>query len=171
MDHETGRQAYASGKMLADVAEGVGYATFNQPEKRNAMSVEMWDGLASILDTWQDDPAVRVVVLRGEGRAFSAGLDRKLITGEAKDGILDLPKLSQAEAGAKIAQWQAAKVAASDALVAGGGTITHHHAVGRDHRPWLDAEVGPLGVDLLRAAKERLDPAGVMNPGKLLPPA
>jgi alkyldihydroxyacetonephosphate synthase len=68
-----------------------------------------------------------------------------------------------------LAQWQAAKAAASDAIVAGGGTITHHHAIGRDHRPWMEAEVGTLGVDLLRGAKERLDPAGIMNPGKLLP--
>jgi alkyldihydroxyacetonephosphate synthase len=68
-----------------------------------------------------------------------------------------------------LAQWQAAKTAASEAIVAGGGTITHHHAIGRDHRPWLLAETGPLGIELLRAAKERLDPAGIMNPGKLLP--
>jgi alkyldihydroxyacetonephosphate synthase len=66
-------------------------------------------------------------------------------------------------------QWRAAKTAASEAIVAGGGTITHHHAVGRDHRPWMCAEVGELGIELIRAAKERLDPAGIMNPGKLLP--
>ena len=48
-----------------------------------------------------------------------------------------------------------------------GGTITHHHAVGADHAPWLGAETGPLGHDLLRVLKERCDPAGVMNPGKL----
>ena len=68
-----------------------------------------------------------------------------------------------------LAQWRAAKTAASEAIVAGGGTITHHHAVGRDHRPWMRAEVGELGIELLRAAKARLDPAGIMNPGKLLP--
>jgi alkyldihydroxyacetonephosphate synthase len=68
-----------------------------------------------------------------------------------------------------IEQWRAAKTAACDAIVAGGGTITHHHAIGRDHAPWMKAEVGELGVELIRAAKERLDPAGVMNPGKLLP--
>jgi alkyldihydroxyacetonephosphate synthase len=66
-------------------------------------------------------------------------------------------------------QWWAAKRAATDAIVASGGTITHHHAVGRDHAPWLRAEVGELGIELIRAAKERLDPAGIMNPGKLLP--
>jgi alkyldihydroxyacetonephosphate synthase len=66
-------------------------------------------------------------------------------------------------------QWRAAKAAASEAIVAHGGTITHHHAVGRDHAAWMKAEVGELGLDLIRAAKERLDPAGIMNPGKLLP--
>ena len=53
--------------------------------------------------------------------------------------------------------------------MAAGGTITHHHAVGRDHAPWMRAEVGETGLELIRAAKERLDPAGIMNPGKLLP--
>jgi alkyldihydroxyacetonephosphate synthase len=66
------------------------------------------------------------------------------------------------------AQWRAAKSAASDAIVATGGTITHHHAVGRDHAPWMGAEVGELGLGVLRAIKDRCDPAGIMNPGKLL---
>ena len=65
-------------------------------------------------------------------------------------------------------QWRRAKTAASDAIVAAGGTITHHHAIGRDHVPWLGAELGDLGLELLRALRERCDPAGVMNPGKLL---
>jgi alkyldihydroxyacetonephosphate synthase len=65
-------------------------------------------------------------------------------------------------------QWNAAKRAASDAIAAAGATITHHHAIGRDHARWLEAEHGPLGTALLRAAKERCDPAGIMNPGKLL---
>jgi alkyldihydroxyacetonephosphate synthase len=68
-----------------------------------------------------------------------------------------------------LAQWRAAKVAASEAIVAAGGTITHHHAVGRDHARWMRAEVGEMGLELIRAAKQRLDPAGIMNPGKLLP--
>jgi alkyldihydroxyacetonephosphate synthase len=66
------------------------------------------------------------------------------------------------------AQWRAAKTAASEAIAAAGATITHHHAVGRDHAPWLGAEAGPLGLDVLRTVKERLDPAWVMNPGVLL---
>jgi alkyldihydroxyacetonephosphate synthase len=67
------------------------------------------------------------------------------------------------------AQWSRAKAAATDAIVASGGTITHHHAVGRDHAPWLEAEDGALGVGMLRAVKDRVDPAGIMNPGTLLP--
>jgi alkyldihydroxyacetonephosphate synthase len=72
--------------------------------------------------------------------------------------------------GREIEQWRAAKTAASDAIVANGGTITHHHAVGLDHAPWLRAEIGELGIEILRAAKERLDPTGIMNPGKLIGP-
>jgi alkyldihydroxyacetonephosphate synthase len=79
--------------------------------------------------------------------------------------------LARQEDGAELDQWQAAKSAASDAIVSHHGTITHHHAVGRDHTPWMAAEVGELGLELLRAAKARLDPRGIMNPGKLLPPS
>ncbi len=76
--------------------------------------------------------------------------------------------LGRRDAADPAGQWRAAKTAAGDAIVAAGGTITHHHAVGRDHVPWLGAEIGDLGVELLRAVKDRCDPAGVMNPGKLV---
>lgn len=66
------------------------------------------------------------------------------------------------------AQWRAAKDAACRAIVANGGTITHHHSVGVDHAPYLRDEIGDLGIAVLRAAKRELDPAGIMNPGKLL---
>ena len=66
-----------------------------------------------------------------------------------------------------VSQWQAAKEAVSEAIVRGRGTITHHHAVGRDHAPWLTAEIGERGVDVLRAVKSTLDPNGVCNPGVL----
>ncbi|MDT5223542.1 MAG: alkyldihydroxyacetonephosphate synthase, partial [Mycobacterium sp.] len=71
--------------------------------------------------------------------------------------------------GNPIEQWWAAKKAACDAIMATGGTITHHHAVGADHRAWMRDEVGELGVQLLRAVKATLDPAGILNPGKLIP--
>ncbi|GAB3461807.1 FAD-binding oxidoreductase [Actinophytocola sediminis] len=69
-----------------------------------------------------------------------------------------------------IGQWQQAKDAACAAIAGQGslGTISHHHAVGVDHAPYLPAEIGPLGVDVLTAVKRELDPSGVLNPGKLL---
>ncbi|MDP9188131.1 MAG: FAD-binding oxidoreductase, partial [Actinomycetota bacterium] len=77
--------------------------------------------------------------------------------------------LARSRQGEEIEQWRSAKRAACDAIVAAGATITHHHAVGRDHAPYMAAEIGELGVETLRAVKDRLDPAGIMNPGKLLP--
>ena len=79
--------------------------------------------------------------------------------------------VAAAQAADPVAQWAAAKQAASEAIMAAGGTITHHHAVGLDHRDYLTAEIGRLGVQMLRAVKAALDPAGIMNPGKLIPPA
>ncbi|KPM56764.1 alkyldihydroxyacetonephosphate synthase [Frankia sp. R43] len=69
-----------------------------------------------------------------------------------------------------ISRWSRAKQAAGDAIMANGGTITHHHAVGTEHRPWVRAEIGDVGVTVLRAVKAALDPAGILNPGILLPP-
>jgi alkyldihydroxyacetonephosphate synthase len=72
--------------------------------------------------------------------------------------------------GQLIEQWQAIKNAASDALIAAGGTITHHHAVGRDHRPWYDKQRPELFAAALKAAKQKLDPRGILNPGVLIDP-
>ncbi|SEH14531.1 FAD-binding oxidoreductase [Thermoleophilum album] len=69
----------------------------------------------------------------------------------------------------RLQRWAQAKRAACDAIVAHGGTISHHHGVGRDHRDWLVHEDGERSLDALRALKRELDPQGVMNPGKLLP--
>ncbi|MFF2364296.1 FAD-binding oxidoreductase [Streptomyces sp. NPDC058122] len=68
-----------------------------------------------------------------------------------------------------VAHWAPAKEAANEAVLSAGGTISHHHGVGTDHRDWYLREAGPLGVEALRAVKERLDPEGVLNPGILLP--
>jgi alkyldihydroxyacetonephosphate synthase len=76
--------------------------------------------------------------------------------------------IARARHGEEIEQWRQVKRAASEAIVANGGTITHHHAVGRDHVPYMEAEVGRTGLDVLRAVKDQLDPTGIMNPGKLL---
>ena len=71
--------------------------------------------------------------------------------------------------GALIEQWRHIKQAASDAVIEGGGTITHHHAVGRDHMPWYQRQRPALFGEALAAAKRALDPAGIMNPGVLVP--
>lgn len=77
--------------------------------------------------------------------------------------------LSARSADDPTGQWVRAKEAACAAIVGCGATITHHHAVGTDHRDWMTAEVGALGVEVLRAVKTTLDPAGILNPGKLIP--
>jgi alkyldihydroxyacetonephosphate synthase len=73
-----------------------------------------------------------------------------------------------AQAEDPIAQWQAAKQAANAAIRAAGAAITHHHGVGTDHRETYQQEIGPLAVDMLRAAKAAVDPAGILNPGVLI---
>ena len=77
--------------------------------------------------------------------------------------------LARQQEGQELEQWHAVKAAATDAIVEAGGTITHHHAVGRDHAAWLPREVGAVGVDVIRSLKAKLDPAGILNPGKLVP--
>ena len=65
--------------------------------------------------------------------------------------------------------WPKVKLAACRAIQAAGGTLSHHHATGRDHAPWIEGEIGAGGIDALRSLKEQFDPSGIMNPGKLLP--
>lgn len=72
------------------------------------------------------------------------------------------------ESGREIAQWRALKTAISQTIVEHGGTISHHHGVGRDHRSWMNAEKGSVGQGVLRAAKTHFDPDGILNPGKLV---
>ncbi len=78
--------------------------------------------------------------------------------------------LAQARRGDEVAQWDEIKAAVSDTVIDAGGTITHHHAVGRDHRPWYDRQRPDRFADALRAAKRELDPAGILNPGVLIDP-
>ena len=76
----------------------------------------------------------------------------------------------QGRKGALLQQWQAIKSAASDAVIREGGTITHHHAVGRDHQKWYEQQRPALFGDILAAAKHRLDPKGILNPGVVVGP-
>jgi alkyldihydroxyacetonephosphate synthase len=79
--------------------------------------------------------------------------------------------LAPAVRGGEVEQWDEVKAAVSEALIEGGGTITHHHAVGRDHRPWYDRQRPAPFAAALRAAKAELDPAAILNPGVLIDPA
>jgi alkyldihydroxyacetonephosphate synthase len=78
--------------------------------------------------------------------------------------------MAPAVRGGEVEQWDEIKAAASEAVIEGGGTITHHHAVGRDHRPWYDRQRPPPFATALQAAKKELDPAGMLNPGVLVDP-
>jgi alkyldihydroxyacetonephosphate synthase len=78
--------------------------------------------------------------------------------------------LAPAIRGGEVGQWDEIKAAVSEALIEAGGTITHHHAVGRDHRPWYDRQRPAPFAAALRAAKAELDPAGMLNPGVLIDP-
>ncbi|MFG2334225.1 FAD-binding oxidoreductase [Streptomyces sp. NPDC048604] len=68
-----------------------------------------------------------------------------------------------------VAHWAPVKAAANDAILAAGGTISHHHGVGTDHRDWYAEEIGPLGIRMLQAVKAEIDPSGVLSPGVLIP--
>ena len=78
--------------------------------------------------------------------------------------------LAPARRGDEVAQWDEIKAAVSETLIDAGGTITHHHAVGRDHRPWYDRQRPDPFAEALRAAKRQLDPKAVLNPGVLIDP-
>jgi alkyldihydroxyacetonephosphate synthase len=78
--------------------------------------------------------------------------------------------LALGQEGQQLAQWEAMKAAAADALIRSGGTITHHHAVGRDHRRWYDRQRPEPFAAAFQAAKRAVDPAGILNPGVLIDP-
>ena len=78
--------------------------------------------------------------------------------------------MAPAKRGGEVEQWDEIKAAAAEAVIEAGGTITHHHAVGRDHRPWYDQQRPAPFAAALRAAKKELDPAGLLNPGVLIDP-
>ena len=76
--------------------------------------------------------------------------------------------LAPAKRGGEVEQWDEIKAAVSDAVTDAGGTITHHHAIGRDHRPWYDRQRPDPFAAAMRAAKSELDPEAILNPGVLV---
>ena len=124
--------------------------------------------------TWTALPTVYDAVRRALRESLTRNGRRPLIMSHVSHGYatgasLYVTVLADRDDTLPIQQWLTAKRAATDALLGAGGTLTHHHAVGADHRPWMEREIGPLGVEVLRAVKERLDPRGICNPGVLLP--
>lgn len=124
--------------------------------------------------SWAALPTVYDAVRRALRESLTGGGRRPLVMTHLSHGYptgasLYFTVLADRDEELPIQQWLGAKRAATDALLTAGGTLTHHHAVGADHRPWLEREVGPLGVEVLRAVKARLDPKGICNPGVLLP--
>ncbi|MDP8968111.1 MAG: FAD-binding oxidoreductase [Actinomycetota bacterium] len=120
--------------------------------------------------TWERFAALHGAVVAAAGEAIGAG---GRITCRISHVYPDGPApyftvLAPARRGAEVEQWAQIKAVVSDALLAGGATITHHHAVGRDHRPWYDRQRPDPFAAALRAAKRAVDPAGVLNPGVLI---
>lgn len=125
--------------------------------------------------TWERLPAFHRAVLDATSDALREVCGAGSVTCRLTHVYPDGPApyytvLGPARRGHEVAQWETIKAAASEAILAHGGTITHHHAVGRDHRPWYDRQRPAPFALALRAAKRALDPAGVLNPGVLIDP-
>jgi alkyldihydroxyacetonephosphate synthase len=125
--------------------------------------------------TWERFPAFHEAVLTAATAAVQQTCGAGSVTCRFTHVYPDGPApyytiLAPARRGAELEQWGEIKRAASDALIAAGGTITHHHAVGRDHRPWYDRQRPDAFAAALRAAKAAVDPAAILNPGVLIDP-
>jgi alkyldihydroxyacetonephosphate synthase len=124
--------------------------------------------------TWDRFPALHEAVTKAVDGAMKEACGGGIVTCRFTHVYPDGPApyytfVAPGRPGAELEQWAKIKAAASEALLANGGTITHHHAVGRLHRPWWEKERSPLFEMALTAAKDRLDPSGILNPGCLLP--
>jgi alkyldihydroxyacetonephosphate synthase len=125
--------------------------------------------------TWQDFPEFHAGVMEATRAAAEEVCGQALVSCRFAFCYPDGPAPyytvnGLGRPGQQVEQWAAIKAAASEAIIRLGGTITHHHAVGRYHRPWYDRERPELFATALRAAKRALDPAAVMNPGVLIDP-
>lgn len=124
--------------------------------------------------TWERFPELHAAVIAATEKAMKEVCGGGLVTSRFTHVYPDGPApyftfLAPAKVGAELEQWRAIKSAAMEAILAHGGTVTHHHAIGRVHRPWWERERAALFEAALVATKDRLDPHGIMNPGCLLP--
>jgi alkyldihydroxyacetonephosphate synthase len=150
------RDAFLQAPYLRDtlIAAGVFAETFE--------TAVTWDRLSELVRTVKERARE---ALGGEGTVTCR------LTHVYPDGAAPyFTVLAPARRGDELAQWDEVKTAISEVILAGGGTITHHHAVGRDHRPWYDRQRPDPFAEALRAAKAAVDPAGILNPGVLIDP-
>ena len=125
--------------------------------------------------TWERFPTFHAAVMEETQKVLERVCGKGWVACRFTHAYPDGPALyySVAAPGKKgdlLRQWDEIKAAASETIIRLGGTITHHHAVGRDHRPWYDRQRPELFAAALGAAKKALDPAGVLNPGVLIGP-
>jgi alkyldihydroxyacetonephosphate synthase len=125
--------------------------------------------------TWDRFPAFHQSVMSAATTAVTETCGAGSVTCRFTHAYPDGPApyytiLAPAQRGSELEQWRAIKRAAADAVIAAGATITHHHAVGRDHRPWYDQQRPDQFAAALRGAKTAIDPAGLLNPGVLIDP-
>ncbi|WP_410564382.1 FAD-binding oxidoreductase [Amycolatopsis sp. cmx-4-61] len=168
---ETTRRLKAAGAVRVGKALGESWrhGRFAGPRQRDTLldrgvCVETLETAAywSNVDELRDD--VRAALTAALGRAIiMCHISHAYETGAS----LYFTVLTARDGTDPVGQWQRAKAAACEAIT-GLGTISHHHAVGVDHAPYLSAEIGSLGVEVLRAAKSAVDPTGILNPGKLV---
>jgi len=149
-------------------------AFFDAPYLQSALlSIGVLSDTFETACSWSQFPALHDKVVTAVQRALDAECGGGLVSCRFTHVYPDGPApyytfVGALRVGGELAQWRTLKAAASDALASAGGTITHHHAVGRTHRPWYDRERPPLFAEALRAVKRELDPRGILNPGVLL---
>jgi alkyldihydroxyacetonephosphate synthase len=166
---EDGEAASAEG-----IASGWRQAFLEAPYLQSAMiSLGMLVDTFETACTWQRFDELHAAILEAVTaalrRACGGGIVSTRFTHVYPDGPAPYYTfLAPARQGAELEQWAEVKKAAGDAILAHGGTITHHHGVGRVHRPWYDRERPDAFAAALRAAKSALDPDGILNPGVLV---
>ncbi|MGH2877826.1 MAG: FAD-binding oxidoreductase [Solirubrobacteraceae bacterium] len=167
------------GQRSSDAVEGWRSAFVRAPYLRDTLiAIGVLCETFETAVTWDGFPALHERVLERTREAVRDACGAGSVTCRLTHVYPDGPApyftvLAPASRGHELEQWEQVKRAASEAILAAGGTITHHHAVGRDHRPWYDRQRPEPFATVLRAAKAALDPAGALNPGVLVdqPPA